>query len=218
MAAKCCHFLFPIHKYIMNLYEAKHILNANGYILESSMKGDFAKGEKGGEPYFNLSNDYSYSDAKRIFVQAKYGEKNSDESLIDIWNNYISAAEKKQFNKTYEQFEKYKAGEPIKLYRGLVITSGEELDVNKPGECWSFSSKKAKTWAENIWDIMVYNHIVNSEELHNSDKYVLVGETTLDNCRLPYSIWLAGRFERPEWEVRVKDETKVKIISKKIIE
>jgi hypothetical protein len=27
-----------------------------------------------------------------------------------------------------------------------------------------------------------------------------------------YSIWLAGRFERPEWEVRVKDESKVKII------
>ena len=202
----------------MNLYEAKQILNANGYILESSIKGDFAKGEKGGEPYFDLPNDYSYSVAKRIFVEAKYGKKNSDESLIDIWNNYISAAEKKQFNKTYEQFEKYKAGEPIKLYRGLVITSGKELDMNKPGECWSFSSKKARTWAENIWDIMVYNHIVNSEELHNSDKYVLVGETTLDNCRLPYSIWLSGRFERPEWEVRVKDETKVKIISKKIIE
>jgi hypothetical protein len=92
----------------MNLYEAADILHKNGFLMESSIKGDFAKGEKGGEPYFDLPNDYEYSDAKRIFIEAKYGKKNNDESLIDIWHNYIKASEKKQFEKTYEQFEQYK--------------------------------------------------------------------------------------------------------------
>lgn len=198
----------------MELLEAKQILNTNGYVLiESAIKGDYIRGERGGEPYFDLPNEYSYSDAKRTFIEAIYGP-NKD---VEKYWNQLNSKRKQQFEKTYEQFERYKSGEPIKLYRGLVITSGKELDMNKPGECWSFSSKKAKTWAENIWDFMVYNHIVNSEELHNSDKYVLVGETTLDNCRLPYSIWLAGRFERPEWEVRIKDESKIKIIKKVLV-
>ena len=203
----------------MNIHEAQDILYKNGFILESSIKGDFAKGEKGGEPYFNLSNDYSYSDAKRIFIEAKYGKKNSDESLIDVWNNYIKSTEKKQFEKTYEQFEKYKNGEPIKLYRGLVLVKCDEVDLDKPGECWSFSLPTAKRWVDDIWDMMVYNHLVNADEFHEgAKKYILYGETTLDNCRLPYSLWLAGRFERPEWEVRVKDELKVKIIKSKEIE
>lgn len=202
----------------MNLYEAADILHKNGFLMESSIKGDFAKGEKGGEPYFDLPNDYEYSDAKRIFIEAKYGKKNNDESLVDVWHNYIKATEKKQFEKTYEQFEQYKSGAPIKLYRGLVITGENEVDMDKPGECWSFSQATARRWAENIWDIMVINHKVNADELHNSKKVILYGTTTLDNCRLPYSIWLAGRFERPEWEVRVKDESKVKIIKSKEIE
>jgi hypothetical protein len=65
---------------------------------------------------------------------------------------------------------------------------------------------------------MVFNHIVNGDELEDCKKVILTDTTTLDNCRLPYSIWLAGRFERPEWEVRVKDESKVKIINSKEIE
>jgi hypothetical protein len=186
--------------------------------MESSIKGDFAKGEKGGEPYFDLPNDYTYEDARRYFMEAIYG-KLDDEDIQIYWDNYLRKSRIKQFETTYKQFEDYKnKTKQIKLYRGLVITDGNEIDMDKPGECWSFNQATARRWVENIWDIMVINHKVNADELHNSKKVILYGTTTLDNCRLPYSIWLAGRFERPEWEVRVKDESKVKIIKSKEIE
>ena len=186
--------------------------------MESSIKGDFAKGEKGGEPYFDLPNDYTYEDARRYFMEAIYG-KLDDEDIQIYWDNYLRKSRIKQFETTYNQFEDYKnKTKQIKLYRGLVITGGNEIDMDKPGECWSFNQATARRWVENIWDIMVINHKVNADELHNSKKVILYGTTTLDNCRLPYSIWLAGRFERPEWEVRVKDESKVKIIKSKEIE
>ena len=92
----------------MNIHEAQDILYKNGFILESSIKGDFTKGEKGGEPYFNLSNDYSYSDAKRIFIEAKYGKKNSDESLIDVWNNYINQLRKNNLKKLMNSLKNIK--------------------------------------------------------------------------------------------------------------
>jgi len=180
------------------------------YINESVKKGDFVAGEKGGEPYFDLPNDYTYDDARQWFCDAVVGKKNLD--LDAIWENYISAARKHQFERTYNKFEKYKQGKSIKLYRGIVLNGNSEVELDKPGECWSFSSKKAMDWANDIWDKMVYDHIVSNSEIEDCDKVILFGETTLDNCRLPYSIWLAGRFERPEWEVRVKDESKVKII------
>jgi hypothetical protein len=202
----------------MNLYEAADILHKNGFLMESSIKGDFAKGEKGGEPYFDLPNDYTYEDARRYFMEAIYG-KLDDEDIQIYWDNYLRKSRIKQFETTYKQFEDYKnKTKQIKLYRGLVITDGNEIDMDKPGECWSFNQATARRWVENIWDIMVINHKVNADELHNSKKVILYGTTTLDNCRLPYSIWLAGRFERPEWEVRVKDESKVKIIKSKEIE
>jgi len=202
----------------MNLYEAADILHKNGFLMESSIKGDFAKGEKGGEPYFDLPNDYTYEDARRYFMEAIYG-KLDDEDIQIYWDNYLRKSRIKQFETTYKQFEDYKNNtKQIKLYRGLVITGGNEIDMDKPGECWSFNQATARRWVENIWDIMVINHRVNADELHNSKKVILYGTTTLDNCRLPYSIWLAGRFERPEWEVRVKDESKVKIINSKEIE
>jgi sulfatase maturation enzyme AslB (radical SAM superfamily) len=202
----------------MNLYEAADILHKNGFLMESSIKGDFAKGEKGGEPYFDLPNDYTYEDARRYFMEAIYG-KLDDEDIQIYWDNYLRKSRIKQFETTYKQFEDYKnKTKQIKLYRGLVITGGNEIDMDKPGECWSFNQATARRWVENIWDIMVINHRVNADELHNSKKVILYGTTTLDNCRLPYSIWLAGRFERPEWEVRVKDESKVKIIKSKEIE
>jgi hypothetical protein len=202
----------------MNLYEAADILHKNGFLMESSIKGDFAKGEKGGEPYFDLPNDYTYDDARRYFMEAIYG-KLDDEDIQIYWDNYLRKSRIKQFETTYKQFEDYKnKTKQIKLYRGLVITGGNEIDMDKPGECWSFNQATARRWVENIWDIMVINHKVNADELHNSKKVILYGTTTLDNCRLPYSIWLAGRFERPEWEVRVKDESKVKIINSKEIE
>lgn len=202
----------------MNLYEAADILHKNGFLMESSIKGDFAKGEKGGEPYFDLPNDYTYEDARRYFMEAIYG-KLDDEDIQIYWDNYLRKSRIKQFETTYNQFEDYKnKTKQIKLYRGLVITGGNEIDMDKPGECWSFNQATARRWVENIWDIMVINHKVNADELHNSKKVILYGTTTLDNCRLPYSIWLAGRFERPEWEVRVKDESKVKIIKSKEIE
>lgn len=165
---------------------------------------------KVGELYYDLPNKFGYDEARQWFCDAVVGKKNLD--LDGIWENYISASRKHQFERTYNQFKKYADGKTIKLYRGIVLNGNKEVDLDKPGECWSFSSKKAMDWANDIWDKMVYDHIVSNSELEDCDKMILFGETTFDNCRLPYSIWLAGRFERPEWEVRVKDESKVKII------
>lgn len=202
----------------MNLYEAADILNKNGFLMESSIKGDFAKGEKGGEPYFDLPNDYTYEDARRYFMEAIYG-KLDDEDIQVYWDNYLRKSRIKQFETTYKQFEDYKNNtKQIKLYRGLVLNRDKEVDLDNAGECWSFNKNVAVKWVDGIWDNMVYNHIVNEDDLEDCKKVILTATTTLDNCRLPYSIWLAGRFERPEWEVRVKDESKVKIIKSKEIE
>lgn len=46
---------------------------------------------------------------------------------------------------------------------------------------------------------------------------MLYCNTKLDNCNLSFSFWLAGRNERPEWEVRLKDDTDIDIIEKKEI-
>ena len=186
--------------------------------MESSIKGDFAKGEKGGEPYFDLPNDYTYEDARRYFMEAIYG-KLDDEDIQIYWDNYLRKSRIKQFETTYKQFEDYKnKTKQIKLYRGLVLNRDKEVDLDNAGECWSFNKNVAVKWVEGIWDNMVYNHLVNRADLEDCKKVILTATTTLDNCRLPYSIWLAGRFERPEWEVRVKDESKVKIIKSKEIE
>ena len=202
----------------MNLYEAADILHKNGFLMESSIKGDFAKGEKGGEPYFDLPNDYTYDDARRYFMEAIYG-KLDDEDIQIYWDNYLRKSRIKQFETTYNQFEDYKNNtKQIKLYRGLVLNRDKEVDLDKAGECWSFNKNVAVKWVDGIWDDIVFNHIVNRTELEDCKKVILTATTTLDNCRLPYSIWLAGRFERPEWEVRVKDESKVKIINSKEIE
>lgn len=202
----------------MNLYEAADILHKNGFLMESSIKGDFAKGEKGGEPYFDLPNDYTYDDARRYFMEAIYG-KLDDEDIQIYWDNYLRKSRIKQFETTYNQFEDYKNNtKQIKLYRGLVLNRDKEVDLDKAGECWSFNKNVAVKWVDGIWDNIVFNHIVNRTELEDCKKVILTATTTLDNCRLPYSIWLAGRFERPEWEVRVKDESKVKIINSKEIE
>ena len=80
----------------MNIYEAADILNKNGFLMESSIKGDFAKGEKGGEPYFDLPNDYTYEDAKRYFMEAIYG-KLDDEDIQVYWDNYLRKSRIKQF-------------------------------------------------------------------------------------------------------------------------
>ena len=195
----------------MNLYEAADILHKNGFLMESSIKGDFAKGEKGGEPYFDLPNDYTYEDARRYFMD--------DEDIQIYWDNYLRKSRIKQFETTYKQFEDYKnKTKQIKLYRGLVLNRDKEVDLDNAGECWSFNKNVAVKWVDGIWDNMVFNHIVNRAALEDCKKVILTATTTLDNCRLPYSIWLAGRFERPEWEVRVKDESKVKIINSKEIE
>ena len=202
----------------MNLYEAADILNKNGFLMESSIKGDFAKGEKGGAPYFDLPNDYTYEDARRYFMEAIYG-KLDDEDIQIYWDNYLRKSRIKQFETTYNQFEDYKnKTKQIKLYRGLVLNRDRELDLDPAGERWTFNKNVAVKWVDGIWDNMVFNHIVNGNDLEDCKKVILTATTTLDNCRLPYSIWLAGRFERPEWEVRVKDESKVKIINSKEIE
>lgn len=186
-------------------------------VLESAVRGEYASGERGGEKFYNLPNDYTYDDAKRYFASAIIGEEsaNDKERLENWWNVYCRKSRKTQFEKTYAQFEKYRAGAPIKLYRGLVLKAGTEVDLDRAGECWSFSRPMVTRWVDGIWDNMVYNHVVNGSELEDCKKYVLTGETTINNCRLPYSLWLAGRFERPEWEVRVADEKAIKIVGRK---
>lgn len=197
----------------MDLQEAKLILTKAGFIYESSVKGDFVNGEKGGENFRALSNDYSFDDALFYFASAIIGNKANDrEYLKDWYENFCPKSRKNQFEKTYKKFEEYKSGKPIQLYRGIIIEEGKEPDFNNAGECWSFSSKLASNWVERIYDEMVMKHTYYGKE-----KYVLIATTNLENCNLPYSLWLAGRFERPEWEVRVKDETKVKILKYKML-
>lgn len=109
-------------------------------------------------------------------------------------------------------------GVPIKLYRGLILLKGEEIDLNEAGVCWSFNKNIAKLWIEGIWKNMLHNHYLNDTELKECDKYILTATTSLSNCALPYSFWLAGKFERPEWEVRIKTDSQLKIISQKSLD
>lgn len=189
-------------------------------ILESARKGEYISGEHGGEKFADLPNDYTYEDARRYFASAIIGEKDAnDKERLEIWwNNWCGSARKRQFERTYAKFEEYRNGEPIKLYRGLVVKAGTEIDLDRAGECWSFSRAMVGRWIDEIWDTMVYKHIMTASQLEDCQKYVLTGTTTLDNCRLPYSFWLAGRFERPEWEVRLADERKVRIVSRKEVD
>lgn len=199
----------------MSLNEAIIELEEHGYMVESSIKGNFVNGEKGGEDFHNLGNDYDYDFAKRVFASAICGQKCMTlpmEEVDKYWYNYINKTRKNQFEKTYQQFEKYKNGEPIKLYRGLVMEDGKEVDEDLLGICWSFNKNVAKRWVEEIHDNMVYRHIGKDLKL-----YIYTCETDIDNCDLPYSIWLAGRFERTEWEVRLKDETQIVIKGRKEI-
>ncbi len=204
----------------MLLSEAKEILMQNGYIVESSVKGDFVKGERGGEKYKELSNDYTYDDARRFFIAAIYGESvaNDPEQLENRWNTYLTKSRKNQFEKTYAAFEKIKAAGKAKLYRGVVVNKGEEIDTEHAGVCWSFSASMPRRWVEGIWDNMVYNHVVNRSELEDCHKVIFTATTSVDNMLLPYSFWLAGRFERPEWEIRLKDENAVSSITKRFID
>lgn len=186
-------------------------------VLESATRGGYLKGERGGEKFLNLPSDYTYEDAKRYFASAIIGEAEAGnkERLEVWWRNYCSKARKAQFERTYAQFEKYRNGEPVKLYRGLVVKAGTEIDLDRAGECWSFSRAMVSRWVDEIWDTMVYKHIMAASQLEDCQKYILTGTTTLDNCRLAYSFWLAGRFERPEWEVRLANEQAVRIVSRK---
>lgn len=204
----------------MLLSEAKEILMQNGYIVESSVKGDFVKGERGGEKYKELSNDYTYDDARRFFIAAIYGESvaNDPEQLENRWNTYLTKSRKNQFEKTYAAFEKIKAAGKAKLYRGVVVNKNKEIDTEHAGVCWSFSSSLPRKWVEGIWDNMVYNHVVNRSELEDCHKVIFSATTSVDNMLLPYSFWLAGRFERPEWEIRLKDENAVSNITKRFID
>jgi hypothetical protein len=199
----------------MNLIEAEHILNQNGFLMESSIKGDFAKNETGGNKFYDLPNDYTRDDAIRYFLSAIYGEEmmNADDEKVQVYlENYLKKPRLKQFERTYAQFEKYKNGTPIKLYRGLILDEDEKPNLNETGVCWSFSQDRAKRWAEDIFDGMVNKHIA-----YGKTKFLLSCTTSLENTKLPFSIWLAGYNDGNEWEVRLEDETKVKILSCKEI-
>lgn len=187
----------------MLLEHAMNILAKHGLVSEAQFS-DFMKFEKGGKPLLDLPNDYSYTDARKYFAAAFDSRITPDvdeETLNRVWFTRLKAADKVRFERTYKQFEKYRAGEPIKLYRGIVMYDGKSIDLDDSGVCWTYSAKKAKAWAENAFDHAVLEWHIDPDA---AEMYVLSAVTDIDNTRLPYSIWLAGRFERPEYEVRLK--------------
>lgn len=197
----------------MELFKAFKILTGNGYLIESANKGDFVKGEQGGSEFIGLSNDYTKDEAIYYFASAIIGEKAKNNGYLDWWNYMCPKSVKNRFETVYNKFESFKNGSKLKLYRGITVPEDEKPDLNRPGICWSFTVQGAKNFLERIWDDMVQKHLT-----YGQSKYLMKGTTTLDNCDLPYSLWLAGRFERKEWEVRIKDETQVKILNYKEVE
>lgn len=187
-------------------------------IVESVNRGEYIKGESGGESFLELSNDYSRTEALKYFlcgITNRIKLNSTDEEVKEFANSsLLPRARMKQFEKTYEKFEQFKEQGSIKLWRGLVLTDGAEVDLGKSGECWSFSRAVPRRWVDEIVDRAAMKHILHED----TRKYILTGRVDVDNCRLPYSFWLAGRFERPEWEVRVKDEDLIKIIKKDEVE
>lgn len=197
----------------MELFEAFKILIGNGYLIESTNKGDFVSGERGGEEFIGLSNDYTKDEAIYYFASAIIGNKAKNKGYVEWWNYMCPKSVKNRFKTVYNKFESFKNGSPLKLYRGITVSEDENPDLKRPGICWSFTVQGAKNFLERIWDDMVQKHLT-----YGQTKYLMQGTTTLDNCDLPYSLWLAGRFERKEWEVRIKDETKVNILNWKEVE
>ena len=200
----------------MDLLESFEILNKNGFLLERNT--DYMEGEKGGEKYYDLPNDYSYNEALKIFVSAifKYTDFDSDELVQEYVEKHVTKYDMNKFTKNYNQFESYKKGEPIKIYRGIVLKGDEKLDLDDIGECWTFNRNVAKEWVIGYYKSKKYEAFMNHTKFEDYHLYVVSGTTELDNCRLPYSLWLAGKFDRNECEVRVKDPKKVKI--KKYVE
>lgn len=71
-------------------------------------------------------------------------------------------------------------------------------NLNEADVCWSFSQNRAKRWAEDIFDGMVNKHIA-----YGKTKFLLSCTTSLENTKLPFSIWLAGYNDGNECEVRL---------------
>ena len=187
----------------MLLEHAMKVLAKNGLISEAEFS-DFMRGEKGGEQFYDLPNEYTYTDAKKYFAGAFDSRitPDADEELLDrVWFTRVRSADKVRFERTYKQFEKYQDGEPLKLYRGIVMLDGKEIDLDDSGVCWTFNPKKAKVWAEDAYEKAVTIYHADPDK---AEMYVLTATTDIDNARLPYSFWLAGRFERAEYEVRLK--------------
>lgn len=182
---------------------ARQVLKRNGLLVEAEFS-DFMKGERGGEPFYDLDNDYSYQDARRYFAGAFDSRitPDCDDDLLDrVWFTKVKSKDKVRFERAYKQFEQYRDGEPLVLYRGVVMHDGKEVDTEDAGVCWTYSPRTAKKWAEDSFEKQVYNFHKDPDSM---EMYVMKGTTTLDNARLPYSIWLSGRFERSENEVRLK--------------
>lgn len=200
----------------MLLENAMKLLAANGFISEARFS-DFMKSERGGEPFYDLPNDYSYEQARAYFAGAfnsKITPSSDKESVDKVWFTYLNSRDRSRFEQTYKQFAKYQDGEPLKLYRGIVMYDDEELDLSNSGVCWTFSPRIAKRWAEDAFERAVYNRRIDPDK---ATMYIVSGITTLDNARLPYSIWLAGRFERGEREVRLKRNIPKKKLTYKIV-
>lgn len=198
----------------MLLSEAKEILKQHGYICESDMRGDYIKGEKGGENFRGLSNDYTYEDALRYYASAIIGEEAAkNPNKVDTWfhSNLSNASQRARFKKTWETFEKFRQAGGAVLYRGIMLAQDVEVDSNKPGDCWSFNRSMPRQWVDDIWDREVEKFIHLGGELKDCKKVIFTGKTGVDNMDLPYSFWLAGRFERNECEVRLRDEKGIQI-------
>ena len=212
------------------MVEALKFLNEDGsevlskndkQFQESAVRGEYTKGERGGEEFWNSPNDYTRAEALHAFAMGAGASwlKDGTEEEHEVWLKYNAPKRTEaNFERTFAKFEEYRKGKPIRLYRGIILKDGEPVDDERKGECWSMSRNVSVNWVDGIWDNMVYKHIVNGAALEKMKKYLFVGTTTLDNCRLLYSFFLAGRFERNEWEVRLKDEKAVRLVSKKELE
>lgn len=77
-------------------------------------------------------------------------------------------------------------------------------NLNETGAGWSFSQNRAKRLAEDIFYCMVNRLIA-----YGKTKFLLSCTTSLENTKLPFSIWLAGYNDGNECEVRLEDEINI---------
>ena len=208
----------------MNLNEAIKTLKTAGYLVEMAEVNDvYDEGEAKGRFLLNYPNKFNQKEALAFYVMGcnRYDSFNLDKyekSIIKDWSKDILKGKPykwhNQFNKMWKTIYGYMYYAPIKLYRGIVLTGDEELDKSDLGVCWTFERNVAKEWALGIVRNYEFDRVMNRiEPPDNIRPIILTATTDVSNCRLAFSMWLAGRFNnRPEYEIRIKDPEKLELI------